>query len=206
MYTAEPTLKLPTATMPFVAPTLNPRTTTMPVATDSPYATASSIPREVFAPDPDTIGLLEIRERGGVSANLEIANLRVQFSEDPSIESYQDRLTVFDVDISRDDDGLRVLLNSGPIYTAAIAFLTDGVDGWIIVNLTTEYGGGESAVPESTVCFEQQCDSPGQVDFAGTKIGTMELILDETAIGEERAGPPLDWAIHGYLIIHGNPD
>lgn len=188
-------------------PTPTPTPNSVPVtltAAAHPIPTAPRITSTAVAtPDPAALARIEVKERSSVSPRVEEMRYRVQLAQSMNYETGSPRLTIFDTTLTRDEDHLQLTLDGGPTYEAAEGFLTDGANGLIIINLSSEFGGSETGYPESLAFFERPPGSPGPVDLAGSEIDSLELKLDTIAIGKAQPGTPHNIYIHGYLVVKG---
>jgi hypothetical protein len=178
---------------------------TLPTATSPVPTTSEGAPTATATSDPDALGRLVVNKQGSVAGRIEELRLRVELAQSLRYESATSRLWVFEVLLGKSSHGARLAVDSGPTFDAAAGFLTDGANGYVIINLISDKGGAETGYPESLVFFGRPPGSPGPVDLAGAQIRSLELILDQTTIGEEQAGSPLDFAIHGYFAVKGEP-
>ena len=117
-------------------------------------------------------------------------------------------VTVFDVIVGPADVGRTFTLSSGPVFEAAVRFLTDGENRAVgyFYSFVGGAAGGEVG-PESFVFFGDGSGS-GRIDFAGFEITSLEFRIDELILNSPGTNPSgngiwTDAIVRSTLTVNG---
>jgi hypothetical protein len=157
----------------------------------------------------DQIGVVPLSFQMGVRIIADQVRFTIELGPEASAPPL---ITVFDVVVGSANAGQTFSLSSGPVFEAAVSYLTNGVNGTVGHFYSFDIndpGGNGAAVNESLFFFGDPTGS-GRVDFAGFEITSLELRIDEIIFSSPGTNPSgdglwTDFNIRSTLTVNGQP-